>query len=394
MFNFCQSNKWAAVLAAFFILMLVCANFLIAQQGDHLGLWVIRDQITSRDKIDDVIDFAVRNGFTDIFVQVRGRGDAYYKSNIVPFTPTINDKKFDPLKYILSKAHPKGLKVHAWVNVFLLWSSDAKPESKRHLLNLHPEWCSIDANGVKDINRTNKDFKTNKTEGVYLSPLVPEVRTYLISVFKELVENYNIDGLHFDYIRYPKSTYDFHSYGRRVYKEKTGVDPILLSISNKSFFSGWEKHNLEYLIDGWNKFRCDAISELVREVKDVITETRKPIFLSAAVKPDPIEAKHSFYQDWVTWIKKSWLDFAILMNYTKSAEQFEDISKKIKQSVPQDKVWMGIAVYNQNRYDAMAKTVLALSNDYTNIVFFSYKTFADQTNYFPTIQKALQFDYK
>jgi len=394
LFNYCKNNKWAAILAAFFIFTIICANFLSAQPPDHLGIWVIRDQITSRDKINKVVDFAVKNGFTDIFVQVRGRGDAYYKSNIVLFTPAVNDKKFDPLKYILSKAHPKGLKVHAWVNVFLLWSSDRKPKNKRHLLNLHPEWCSIDANGVKDVNRTNKDFVANKTEGIYLSPLVPEVRAYLISVFKELVENYNIDGLHFDYIRYPKSTYDFNSYGRRTYKEKTGIDPILLSISDKSFFSGWEKHKLEYLIDGWNNFRCDAISELVQQVKDVIVATRKPIVFSAAVKPDPIEAKNSFYQDWVTWIKNGWIDFAIPMNYTRDTEQFEDISKEIKKSVPQDRIWMGIAVYNQNRYNAMTKTVLALSDGYSNVVFFSYKTFANQYNYFSAIKKAFRFNYK
>ena len=82
------------------------------------------------------------------------------------------------------------------------------------------------------------------------------------------------------------------------------------------------------------------------------------------------------------------------MNYTKDSELFEDISNKIKQSVPQDKVWMGVAVYNQNRYDAMAKTVLALSDGYSNVVFFSYKTFADKSNYFPAIKKAFRFNYR
>jgi len=384
-----KSKIWAVVLTALFLFNITSS---FARNPERLAMWVVRDQITNAESIDKIIDFARRNGFTDLFVQVRGRGDAFYNSDIVPRSESLAANGFDPLKYLLDNAHPKKLKIHAWLNMYLLWSADDKPRDPNHLLNKHPEWMSVDADGVKDISRKTRDFKRNNTEGVYLSPLIPDVNQYLLAVVKEVVDSYNVDGIHLDYIRYPKYTYDFNDIGRKRFKDIYAVDPILLSISNKSFFTGMEAKTIERLLEKWADFRRDAITELIVQIREVIIASRKPIALSAAVKPDPLEARNHFYQDWEKWLKLGYLDFAIPMNYTESAEQFEKILHKFDPLITKEKIWVGIGAYNQGRYEALTKIMLCYSNGFNRLVIFSYKSMADQPDYFPTLRKAFYID--
>ncbi|MFA4837862.1 MAG: family 10 glycosylhydrolase [Candidatus Neomarinimicrobiota bacterium] len=357
-------------------------------QERHLGLWIVRNQMTDKKNIDRFVEFASLNGFTDLFIQVRGRGDAYYRSEIAPMADRLNGSDFDPLDYALVMAHANGLKVHVWLNVYLLWSSDDRPKNREHLFWKHPEWCAIDANGIRDIDRSANEFRKNGTEGIYLSPLVPEVRLHLIQIVSELVQKYPIDGVHLDYVRYPKNTYDFNEQARFRFKQKSGVDPILLSISNKSFYAGWDDRVLEQTMDDWSEFRREGINELIRGIRESLTATQKPVKLSTAVKPDPVEAKNHFFQDWETWLKNDWIDFAVPMNYARNADRFETITREIDPSIPKSRIWMGIGVYNQNKFDAMAKTMISLSSGFRNVVFFSYDTFADEPSYFNTLQKA------
>jgi len=384
-----RNNHRAAILAALFLFVLVDFSQLYPQER-HLGLWVVRNQMTDKKSIDRFIDFAWLNGFTDIFVQVRGRGDAYYNSEIVPVADRLDGSGFDPLDYAVTAAHGNGLKIHIWLNVYLLWSSDDRPKSREHLYWKHPEWCAIDENGIRDIDRSADEFKKKGTEGIYLSPLVPEVQLHLIQVVSEIVQKYLVDGVHLDYVRYPKDSYDFNEQARFRFKQKCGVDPILLSISNKSFYNGLDDQMLEQNINDWNDFRREGINELIRGIRKSITASQRPVLLSTAVKPDPIEAKDHFFQDWETWLKNGWIDFAVPMNYTKNADKFEMIIREMDPSIPKNKVWMGIGVYNQNKFDAMAKTMISLSSGFPNVVFFSYETFADEPSYFKTLQKAFK----
>ena len=80
-------------------------------------LWVVRNTITNKEAIDEVVEFAEANGFNHLLIQVRGRGDAYYQSQLVSRSELLLDPEFDPLGYVIEKAHDRGLNVHAWVNV-------------------------------------------------------------------------------------------------------------------------------------------------------------------------------------------------------------------------------------------------------------------------------------
>ncbi|MFA5728609.1 MAG: family 10 glycosylhydrolase [Candidatus Neomarinimicrobiota bacterium] len=370
--------------------LLVFSLTAIGQTQSRIGLWVVRDQLYSQEKIETFIDFAVQNEIQDLFVQVRGRGDAFYRSNIVVGNENLNNSSWDPLEYTLNRAHQHGLRVHAWINVFLLWSADQKPKNEKHLLYQHPEWCAVDADGVKDIQRHSADFNNIGTEGIYLSPLVPEVHEYIIGVIRELAANYALDGVHLDYVRYAKNCYDYHPVGRLRFRQQSGVDPLLLTISDRSLYKGLELAEIDSLTLEWDNFRRNAISDLIQNSRKMLKETRPTTLLSAAVKPDPEEARKHFFQDWQSWLKQDWLDFVVLMNYTRDSEQFERILKKCNSNQRKDKVWVGIGVYNQSRYDAMTKALITLNNQFPNVVFFSFDTFLKDPQYFTTLRKAFE----
>ena len=106
-----------------------------------------------------MLEFATLNRFNNILVQVRGRGDAYYKSDIVPKSHLLKDVNFDPLAYLIPKAKEKGINIHAWINTYILWSSDKKPVQPNHLFHTNPNW--IDQNS-RELFNLDEQIQKNK----------------------------------------------------------------------------------------------------------------------------------------------------------------------------------------------------------------------------------------
>jgi uncharacterized lipoprotein YddW (UPF0748 family) len=114
-------------------------------QQEVRALWVVRTTLTSPEKIRAMVQAAKENGFNTLIVQVRGRGDAYYRSRLEPRAIELKDQPqdFDPLAITLTEARQRGLKVHAWVNTSLLANLDALPSDPKHVYNEHPEWLAV-----------------------------------------------------------------------------------------------------------------------------------------------------------------------------------------------------------------------------------------------------------
>ena len=157
------------------------------QRGEFQSryLWVVRNSMTTKADIDNMIEFATLNRFNNLLVQVRGRGDAYYESNLVPKSNLIKNIDFDPLAYIIPLAKEKGIRVHAWVNTYLLWSSRVMPVQKNHILKTNPDW--MDQNTKKKINISieMKKFNGGKNgiEGFYMAPNHPKVNSYFCLLY-------------------------------------------------------------------------------------------------------------------------------------------------------------------------------------------------------------------
>ena len=336
--------------------------------------------MVSKKSIDEMIQFAVLNRFNNIVIQVRGRGDAFYNSKFVPKSSLIKDLDFDPLAYVLPAAKEKGLKVHVWLNAYLLWSSSVKPIQNEHLANTKIEWIDhnqLQNKSLKELLIDNKNRK-NGFEGIYLSPGHPNVNIYLLKVFKELVDEYDIDGIHLDYIRlhdqgYGKNPYAIANF-RKYNNSNNQIDALSLD---------------QYSSQEWNDFLRKSITELVSDTKDMIMLSNSRIELSAAVKPSLYEARERFSQEWDVWLVAGYLDKAFVMNYAADLKIFAANIDIMYDNLPKkyrDRVVVGIATYNQSAEEALTKVKYAKVTRFSSVAFFSYNSLAQSKAYFQTIK--------
>ena len=352
------------------------------QRGEFQSryLWVVRNSMTTKADIDNMIEFATLNRFNNLLVQVRGRGDAYYESNLVPKSNLIKDVDFDPLAYLIPLAKEKGIRVHAWVNTYLLWSSRVMPVQKNHILKTNPDW--MDQNTQKKINISieMKKFNGGKNgiEGFYMAPNHPKVNSYLLTVFNDLIQNYDLDGLHLDYVRFHDSD--------------NGQNPVALSNFQKEFgIPDLNRLNASQS-SKWNDYRRKAVTDLVRETKNLIQSVKPNISLTAAVKPNLYQARERFFQEWDVWLAAGYLDKAIVMNYTKDLKDFAaniDIMYDNLPSKYRKKIVMGIATYNQSPKYVIDKIKYTRVTRFNAVSFFSYTVMQKDPLYFKSIKSAL-----
>ena len=380
----------AVSMTALFLSTILRITPLHAQETTRLGIWVVRDQLTSTAKIDRMIAQLSAEGVSDIFVQVRGRGDALYASELVPFSELITEKYFDPLRYVLRKAHEKNLRVHAWMNMFLLWSAEDPPRSYRHILNRYPEWTGINVADRQDGFCKRSELLASGTEGVFLSPFLPDVTEHLKAVIEEVIENYEVDGIHLDYVRYPNDLYDYNEYGRAKFREEFGIDPFEIRRIARDSASVSNGVDMGVYSAAWDQFRRDAISDFLRQVKLMLVKNPRTIALSAAVKPDIDRAADYYFQDWVSWVRNGWIDMVMPMNYVRSTNGYEaNIQSILARELAPEKVWMGIGAYNETRLGIMTKTMVARYRGFRQLIYFSYESFLENPEYFSAIREAL-----
>ena len=132
---------------------------------------------------------AFNSKIKNIFVQVRSRGDALYNSKLVRKNLNIK-KNFDPLAHIILLGKLLDIKVHAWINTYLIWSANNPPEDKSHLYYTNPEWFESNFFGKNDISIKLSNIQSPSWEGLYLSPNHPDVNQYLVNIVKEIFDFY------------------------------------------------------------------------------------------------------------------------------------------------------------------------------------------------------------
>ena len=131
------------------------------------ALWVVRDRITTAHAIDELLADASSRGIFDLVVQVRGRGDAYYRSKLEPQALALAGSDLDPLDHLVRFGAAVGVRIHAWGNVFFVWSDKdgALPRSPSHVVNQHPDWL-LRPGGVKYLDPVGG----SDWEGIYTDP--------------------------------------------------------------------------------------------------------------------------------------------------------------------------------------------------------------------------------
>lgn len=343
--------------------------------AEFRGIWVVRSTLTSVEGVTRAVSQARRAHFNAVLLQVRGRADAYYASRMVPPGEDLAEAEdgFDPLACAITACREAGLEVHAWVNLFLAWNPTQKvPRSPDHLLNRHPEWFMGSSDGI-DMGRMDLDgvdLVRRGVEGRYLSPAVPEVRKHLVDVVAEIVRNYDVDGIHLDYVRYPNRHYDFGLLSRAAFVRQYRFDPLRLvdtSGAAQSEESGriWERVQ-------WQRWRTEQVNHQVEAIRAVLDRTAPWVKLSAAVKPDFEDAYYQNGQDWIGWINRGIVDFVVPMFYVGATREIEVQIREARKYVKKGHLYAGIGVWNQSLAETAAQVEVARRLALPGVALFSY----------------------
>lgn len=300
------------------------------------AVWVARFHYEYAEDIATIMANCAKLGANTVLWQVRGEGTVAYPSKIEPWSREygFRDPGFDPLRVAVEEAHKNGLRIEAWCNVMPGWKGPEPPPIREQLYFSHPEWFMHDAAGRRQP-LTAVDPKTKKPESFYviLNPCLPEVRAYIRSVFEEIASNYDIDGLHLDYVRY---AWDTTPNARNLYPR----DPRTLSLFQRQ--TGKRPDDDPAAWDGW---RANQITQLVSEVRTMLNRRRPGASLTAAVWSDPRNGYREYFQNAIAWLRSGLLDAAMPMAYTAELAQFDNHIGAYKSLAPQARIIPGLGLY-------------------------------------------------
>jgi uncharacterized lipoprotein YddW (UPF0748 family) len=291
------------------------------------ALWVVRDRITTRVAIEDLLAESVGWNIRDLVVQVRGRGDAYYESELEPRAEALADPTLDPLAHLIRGGAAVGVRIHAWANGTFVWSSPERtlPRSPAHLVNAHPDWL-LRPDGLKYLDPAGG----SDWEGIYIDPTDPAARAHTVAVFLDIVRRYPVEGFHHDYIRYPQATYA----------------------------SSPDDHA--------------AITEIVRESTRRLRDARPGIVISAAVFPDPAVARERVLQRWPEWAAEGLIDLVCPMAYRTDTSEVRRLLGAARDSAPATRMWGGLMAYAGERLRVRDQVRAAREAGCEGVILFAY----------------------
>jgi len=367
----------------FVILLYLIPQFISGNsiQQQRSALWIVRDGLTSQSDIDKIVSIAGKLNITDIFFQIRALGYTYYNSQLEKKSSSI-ESEFDPLQYILLKSSHTGIRIHAWVNMFYIWAKNKFPENIDHILNKRAEY--VLRNGAYPDYKT---LRKNGHEGFFLDPKAYDVQNDLLQILIELAENYQIAGIHLDYYRYPSLSYSFSPASRTLYMLDQYYDPwdIYNSVENYSKQRGY-KVFLQADKDYKNSLR-QTLSDYLKIISESIKKINPLLELSVAVKPDPVEAKHRYFQDWISWLENNYCDFVVLMNYRTVWEEFERVLNQLNDDEIKRKIIVGVSTYNQDVYAVIRRLDTIYDGGYAGYALFSYNYLNRNSDYLQTLEQ-------
>lgn len=335
------------------------------------GLWVVRHTLNSAQGIDTLLEVSKKCGITDLFVQVRGRGDAYYNSHFEPQAKNL-EKNYDPLGYLLKNKLSKLFRIHLWLNVFYVWSADSLPTAPNHVLNKEKNWLAQSKKAGDLLADYPKSVKNERIEGLFISPLHPQAQEYFYKIVADLTRQYHVDGIHFDYIRFPNSNFDLNPAVTKKFRQENVIDPARFLLHPDTFVEKYSYAGYEAFSNMWKNYLRDGLSDFIHQISGRLREKNPNLILTAAVKPDLTTARWKFFQDWERWVKKHWLDYVVPMNYAADTSVFSTRLKNYDRSISDHRYLVGIALFNQPEKEVISKIRQVEALDNAGYVLFSY----------------------
>jgi len=275
--------------------------------GERRAIWCHTPEGAGGLGWDEAVRRLAANGFTDLIPNMLWADAAAYPSDVLPVLPEVRSKG-DFLAACLAACRKHGVRCHVWKVNWNCWGKAPK------------EYVE----GLRREGRLQVRFD-GSTNGLWLCPSNPANRTVQVDSMVEIARRYAVDGLHFDYIRYPDRDGCFCAGCRERFEAALGTK-----------VARWPQdlRSDPALEARWNDFRREQITAVVAAVSAEARKTRPGIQISAAVFPNWPVDRDAVGQDWKAWCDRGYLDFVCPMNYTPHDATFESL-------VAQQAAWAG-----------------------------------------------------
>lgn len=284
--------------------------------------WPSTSMSTVKSRIDSMMTNLAAHRFNAVVFQVRGQADTLYPSPYEPWSPLVSSNggtptgwgSFDPMAYAIDAAHSRGLEFHAYINTHVCYQSGT-PAAASHVFYQH---CNASDPARRDWlihNESGQPVQSASDDYVWMAPGVPAAQAYTRKQVMYVVQNYNIDGVHFDRIRTPGTAYSH--------------DPI----SEARRAGEGNPHNLgfaDWTRDQFTRFLRDMYAQIM-EVKPQIKVSSAPLGLYRADRypgyPTGYLYGYTFtYQDAQAWIGAGAMDFVVPQIYWADGGNLPDFS--------------------------------------------------------------------
>lgn len=260
--------------------------------------WPSRGNYTpekQQQELRDILDAHQRTGINAVLVQVRDAADAFYAKSPEPWSEWLTGKQgkapepfYDPLEFMITESHQRGMEFHAWLNLNRAAFKTAKSIAPDHISKRKPEWI-LTYDGMKLLNFG-----------------IPEVRQYITDVVVNIVKNYDVDGIHFDDYFYPYTVANETLKDQHTFREyPNGFDDI----------EDWRRNNTDLLIK--------QIAEAIKATKPYVKFGISPFGVWRNRK-DSLEGSataagqtsyDNLYADTRKWVEQGWIDYIAPQNY-------------------------------------------------------------------------------
>lgn len=251
--------------------------------------WMQKTPAQQREYITDQLDKLQEAGCNAVIFQIRPTADALYISEIEPWSKWLTGKRgkapdpvWDPLEYITTESHRRGMELHAWLNPYRVTSDAKEVLPSDHISRQHPE---------RFFRFDNK---------LFFDPAYQENRDYISKVIADVVTRYDIDAIHLDDYFYPYPAANgakFNGDGASYAKFGNGMER-----------SDWRRQNVDKLIE-----------QLHRTIKDIKPWVRfgiSPFGIWRNKRTDPrgsesagLQNYDDLYADVILWAEKGWIDY-------------------------------------------------------------------------------------
>ncbi len=249
-----------------------------------------------------LLDELDETGINAVILQIRPECDALYNSNYEPWSYWLTGKQgkapdpyYDPLEFAIEEAHKRGMELHAWFNPYRAEKTiGGYTLAENHVVKQHPEWI---------LSFTETDSKMR-----LLNPGIPDVRRHIINVIMDVVNRYDVDGIHFDDYFYPyppnnisRTNKDYQTY--KTYKHGDASDNSI---------EAWRRENINILMR--------MIHDSIQVVKPWVKFGISPFGIYKNGVPPGItgmDAYNVIYADPLAWLRDQSIDYITPQLYWK-----------------------------------------------------------------------------